>query len=146
MTLVLDAYATIAVIAGEVAAPVIQREMRRAGADVCMSAVNLAEVVDQLVRVAGAAPDSVGRSLQMLEVAGLTVVPVDAQVGLAAGELRAKHYRRGVVDVSLADCVAVATSVTLAAALATADPALAAVARREGVRVLGLPDSRGRTP
>lgn len=146
MTVVLDAYATIAVIAGEPAAPVVERELRLPEADVCMSAVNLAEVIDQLVRVAGVEQETVDRSLQLLGAAGLAVIPVDERIGQVAGELRAKHYRRGVVDVSLADCVALASALGLGAALATSDPALAAVARRERVRIAGLPDSRGRRP
>jgi hypothetical protein len=48
--------------------------------------------------------------------------------------------------VSLADCIAAATTLDLDESLATSDPALAAVVRAEGGRVRGLADSSGRMP
>lgn len=146
MTVVLDAYAVIAAVAGEPAAEAVDRLLRRTDADVHISAVNLAEVLDQLLRVARLAAPDVERSLQLLSAAGLSVVPADEQLGHEAGSLRARHYRRGSVDVSLSDCFALATAASLDAAVATADPALAAVARAEVVRVVALPDSKGRFP
>lgn len=146
MTVLLDAYAVIAVVAGEPAAEAVDHELRRSGADVRISAVNLAEVLDQLLRVARHAAPAVERSLQLLSAAGLRVAPADERLGYAAGSLRARHYRRGSADVSLSDCFAVATAAVLDAALATADPALAAMARVELLRVVALPDSKGRLP
>jgi predicted nucleic acid-binding protein len=63
-----------------------------------------------------------------------------------ATSLRAEHYHRGRVPVSLADCICVATAITLQTDLATTDPAQAAVARAAGVEVIALPDSEGRLP
>ncbi|MGH7687146.1 MAG: PIN domain-containing protein [Candidatus Dormibacteria bacterium] len=146
MTIVLDAYAVIAAVAGEPAAQAVDHELRSPGADVRISAVNLAEVLDQLLRVARLAAPAVERSLQLLSAAGVSVVPADEQLGFEAGSLRARHYRRGSADVSLSDCFAVATAASLNAAVATADPALATMARVEVVRVVALPDSKGRLP
>ena len=141
MTLLLDAFAVIAVVAGEPAAPVIERELRRAEADVCVSTVNYAEVLDQLIRVARLPVVDVDGALQLLAAGGIRVLPVDEESGRTAGLLRAKHYRRGGAAVSLADCFAIAVAASLHARLATADPVLLAVAASEGVTVLRLPGS-----
>ena len=84
--------------------------------------------------------------MQLLVEAGMRIVPVDESLAGRAGELRARHHRRGVSDVSLADCTALATSVSLDTPLATSDPALAAAARSEGCAVVALPDARGVRP
>ena len=63
-----------------------------------------------------------------------------------ASALRIDHYHRTRAAVSLADCVCIATAITLDTDLATTDPALAAVARAAGVEVIALPDSEGRLP
>lgn len=63
-----------------------------------------------------------------------------------AGDLRAVHYHRERSAVSLADCLALATAESVGEALATPDPALAAMARAEGIEVIPLPDSRGHRP
>ena len=141
MTLLLDAFALIAVVAGEPAAPVVERELRRAEADVCISTVNYAEVLDQLIRVARLPAADVDAALQLLAAGGMRVVAVDEESGHTAGLLRARHYRRGVAAVSLADCFAVAVAASLHARLATADPALLAIAASEGIEVLRLPGS-----
>lgn len=49
-------------------------------------------------------------------------------------------------ELSLADCVLLASAVPRAASIATSDPALATAARREGATVEALPDSQGRLP
>ena len=85
-------------------------------------------------------------ALVLLESAGLHVAPVDADIGIAAGELHARHYDRKASPLSMADCVALATSLSLAQPLATSDPALAAAARLEEGAVIALPDARGRRP
>lgn len=77
---------------------------------------------------------------------GLEVAGLDAGLALAAGSLRARHYRRRTCEVSLGDCCALALAKRRDLALATADPELAATARAESVDVVALPDSRGRRP
>lgn len=71
---------------------------------------------------------------------------VVAEAGRRAGQLRAAHYHRTTSPLSLADCVALAVADDRGEALATADPSLAAMARAEGVEVIGLPDAQGRRP
>jgi predicted nucleic acid-binding protein len=84
--------------------------------------------------------------LRLLVEAGARIIPVDDHIASRAGALRADHYERSTCAISLADCCALATSLALTAPLATADPALAAVARACGCEVIPLPDSRGARP
>lgn len=142
---VLDAYALIAFLTGAPAASEVETELR-SGEDARISAVNLFEVIDRLMRVDGRSKADVGRSVEWMVMDGLEVVPFDASLAELGAELRARHYHHQRASLSLADCVALATCMDLGDALATADPALAAVARKEGVSVRALPDSKGRRP
>jgi PIN domain nuclease of toxin-antitoxin system len=140
---VLDAYAIIAYLRGEGSADEVAALLRERP---LLAAANAAEVVDQMVRVWGRDGDDVEGDLALLGHAGLRVQGLDAELALAAGRLRAAHYRRRDRAISLADCVAAATALAVGAPLATADPALAAVVRAEGGTVTALPDSSGRRP
>lgn len=111
-----------------------------------ISATNLAEVVDSLVRVRGHDPETVRERIHVLMVAGLEVEPVWLRVTWLATSLRAARYHRTRSAISLADCVCIATAITLETDLATTDPALAEVARNAGVTVVALPDSTGTLP
>lgn len=142
MTVVLDAYAVVAALVGERARADVEPLM----AGGLLSALNAAEVMDVCVRVHANDERTVRERLGWLESGGLDIVSLDAELALAAGALRARHYRRGHVEISLGDGVALALAKRRKARLATADPDLAVVARAEGVEVLGLPDSRGRRP
>lgn len=144
MNTILDAYAVIAALAGEPAASEVEAELRKG--DTGLTAVNLAEVIDQLVGPARRSRQDVEASLASLTAGGMRVVPVDQSIGNLAGEISARHYQRRTAAISLADCIALAASSVLGAGLATADPALAGVARRLGVKVLALPDSGGKRP
>lgn len=112
----------------------------------CISSVNLAEVIDRLVRVGHLPEEQVTQSLDWVVSGGLAITAVDEPTGQLAGRLRARHYRKNGSAASLADCVALATSICRGEALATADPALATMARAEGVDVVALPDAQGRKP
>lgn len=140
---VLDAYAVIAYLRGEGSADEVAGLMRQG---CVLASVNAAEVVDQLVRVWGRDADDVEGDLALLGHAGMRVHTLDAELALAAGRLRAGHYHRRDRAVSMADCVAAAAALELGLALATSDPALAALLRVEGGEVTALPDSRGRRP
>jgi len=141
--IVLDAYAVLAFLRAEPAADEVAALLRRQCA---MSAANLAETFDQLVRVFRRPADDVYGDLALLGHAGLDIVPVDADIALAAGALRARHYHRQHSPLSLADCLAAATALARRAELATADPPLAALMRAEDGQVVALPDSRGNRP
>lgn len=111
-----------------------------------ISALNLAEVLDVLARHQGWPTADVEEKLRWLNVGGLEVVAVDELIGLTAGRLHAANYHRVRRPLSLADCVALATAVSLDERLATSDPALLSTARDEGCPVVVLLDARGRRP
>ncbi|MGH8774204.1 MAG: PIN domain-containing protein [Jiangellaceae bacterium] len=140
---VLDAYAVLAYLRGEAVADDVADLL---GAPTILSVVNAAEVLDQLVRVYGRDADDVHADLALLASTGMELTSVSADVGLLAGRLRARHYHRERMAVSLADCVAAATAMSWGRALATADPALAALVRAEGGSVHALADSGGALP
>jgi PIN domain nuclease of toxin-antitoxin system len=140
--IVLDAYAVLALLKGEPAAPQV-RVLLEGDDRSCLTAVGVAEVVDHLVRLSGASEDDAALDLAQLGLAD--ALAVDTAVGLRAGLLRARHYHRKNRAVSLADCVAVEAARANDAPLASADPHLLDVCRDEDVRVNPLPDSTGHT-
>ena len=143
MATVLDAFALVALALDEPAAAEVEALIRRGGAAV--SAVNLAETIDQLVRVRSYALGDVRASFAPVLSEHVAVLDATEQVAWRAAEIRARHYHRDRCPLSLADCVALA-SVSSSGELATADPALARVARGAGVSLIALPDSSGRRP
>lgn len=136
----------VAGLVDEPAKGAVEEILRGRRGTASISATNLAEVVDSLVRTRGHEVDVVRERIELLMVAGLEVEPVWLRVMWLATSLRAEHYHRERTPVSLADCICIATAITLEADLATTDPALAAVARATGVEVIALPDSGGRLP
>lgn len=143
MTTVLDAYAIVAYLRGEPCAGEVADLLRDA---TILTSVNAAEVLDQMVRVFGAAPDSVDADLALLNHAGLAIIAVTHEIGVEAGRIRARRYHRDRSAVSLADCVAASAALASHCPLATSDPALAEVLRAEGGKIHPLPDSKGRRP
>lgn len=141
--IVLDAYAVLAYLRDERAAEEVGELL---GGPTMLVAVNAAEVMDQLVRVYGRDPDDVHADLVMLAHTGMEMTAVSAEVGVLAGRLRARHYHRERMAVSLADCIAAGAALSTEWALATADPALASLVRAEGGRVHPLADTAGRRP
>lgn len=140
---ILDAYAVIAYLRGEPASGEVAELLRE---PTQLTAVNVAEVCDQMTRVFARDPDSIEADLALLAYAGTHMLPVTPDLAIQAGRLRARHYHRQHCAVSLADCIAAAAALTTSHPLATADPALANLVRTEGGQVLPLPDSKGRLP
>lgn len=138
--IVLDAFAVVAYLRAEPSADEVRQILTQ---DCSISALNLAEVVDQLVRVFGFDAEDVDGDLATLPFG---VLDVDEATAVRAARLRAAHYGSKTCPVSMADCVAAATALTLGAELATSDPDLANVARAHGIPVVALPDSTGRRP
>ena len=141
-TVVLDAYAVIAALVGERARADVEPLIARG----VLTAPNAAEVVDVCVRVHANDERDVRERLEWLATGGLQIQPLDADLALTAGALRARHYRKRHCEVSLGDCFALASAKRRHTALATSDPDLASVARSESVAVVPLPDSRGKRP
>jgi predicted nucleic acid-binding protein len=140
---VLDAYAVVAYLRDEPAAAQVEQLLR---SPTVLSAANAAEVIDQLVRIHRHDADDVHAELAMLAIEGMEIAPVTSELGLLAGRLRARHYHRETLALSLADCLAAATALSESRALATADPPLVALLLAEGGQVCVLPDSAGRLP
>jgi PIN domain nuclease of toxin-antitoxin system len=136
----------LAFLLNEPAADDVERELRDPNQTAWISAINLAEVVDVMERIYARSPSATLESLMLLETGGLRVAHVDGDIGVQAGALHARHYDRNKSALSMADCVALATASVLGEPLATADPALAAVATASGTTVVPLPDTRGRRP
>jgi uncharacterized protein with PIN domain len=145
VTLLLDAFALIALLRGEPAAGEVETILRRGGA--AMTAINLAEALDVLQRVDGIDRERLDALTEPLMQQSIALVPIDERLARDAAGMRARHYHRTRAPLSLADCVLLAAAAALPdRTIATGDPALAAAARTEGIEVSALPDPRGRRP
>lgn len=144
MTAVLDASAIVALIANEPGGAEVSERLGATGGS--CSAVNLAEVLDWLIRIGDVDPDTAGGALDAVVAAGLVVVPCDRAIAMSAGELRARWYNRRSAALSLADCVAIATTLALDATLVTSDGVLGRIAIKAGVDVHPIRNSLGRRP
>ena len=140
---VLDAYALLAYLRNEPVAPLVGELLVGPTA---VSAANLAEVVDILVRLHGQDEDDVNADLALLTFGGMEIAAVSDDHGVLAGLLRARHFDRHGAAVTLADCLAAATALLGDVELASSDPALIALMRDEGGLVYPLPDGRGLMP
>jgi len=138
----LDAYAVLALLRDEPAAEQVQR-LIESDEQAALTLLGISEVLDYLVRLAGAEEDDAALDLAQL---GLDVPPaLDPEMAIRAGLLRARHHDRRDRAISLADCVAAETARRLDASLATADRHLLDTCAAEGIAVIALPDSRGAT-
>lgn len=137
---VLDASALVALLLDEPARGKVETILRRRPPPL-ISAVNLAETIDQLVRVGGRDAEQVNDAIDLLIVGGLEVQPFWLPDSRAVAEIRAHSYHRTKAPLSLADCACLATAISRRTDLATTDSALAAAARNLGVEVVELPAS-----
>lgn len=92
------------------------RGARTAGEQLRLPASALAEVLVGPIRTAGEAA-GVERVQRLLDLLGVDVVPLDAEVAIAAASLRAQHGKR----VPLPDALVVATAHRLQAQVLTTD-------------------------
>lgn len=142
MATVLDAFALLALAVGEPASERVEAAIQRG--DGRMSAVNLAETADQLVRGRGHEQAAVERILGDVVGEVVEAVPMDVATAWRATALRARHYHGRRSPLSLADCTALALALdTVNGVLATADHPLLRAAEAEGLKVLALPDGSG---
>jgi PIN domain nuclease of toxin-antitoxin system len=140
--IVLDAYAVIALLGDEPAADMVQ-QLLETNDEAALTVLGVAEVINYLVRRAGTEEDDA--VLDLGQVGLSTPQPLDVDLAMRAGLLRARHYHRRTCAVSLADCVAIETARALAVPVASSDPHLLDVCAAEGVAFLALPDSTGAT-
>lgn len=135
---ILDAYAVLAFLKDEAAAVEVEQLIDDGGA---LTAVGVAEVIDHLVRLAGA--DEEEASLDLAQLGLDDAVVVDGDLAAAAGRLRARCYHRTRCPVSLADCVAAEAARRSGRPLATADPALLDACHHEQIDVTVLAGTDG---
>ncbi len=138
--IILDAYAVLAFLKGETAAPEV-RTLLRGQEPAVLTAVGAAEVLDHLIRIVGA--DEEDASLDLAQLGLPEPQKVDDTIAAAAGRLRARRYHRTRCAVSLADCIAAETTRILGARLATSDPHLLDVCHAERIDVQPLTASNG---
>lgn len=143
MTTLLDAYALLAFLRDEAAAEEVDVILR--GEEISIVSVNLAEVLDQLMRRAGIERSVILEALAPLLDERLMVASVDGDLAWRAAEVRAEFYRKKDAELSLADCFLLASAVP-GDSIATSDPPVASAARARGIEVIALPDSQGRRP
>ncbi len=136
MTL-LDAYALVAFLVGGPAAPQVRGILREGEA--AIATANLAESLDVSQRVHGLPMSSAMEVLEPLLEGPLSAVSLDLPTARRAAEIRARHYHRSTCPISLADAVLLATA-RPGDRLATADPDVLAVAHREEIEPLALPE------
>lgn len=135
MTVLLDAFALIALLADEPAADEVEAVLRRGHAAV--PAINLAEALDVLQRVQSIAPERLDELIAPLLAESISVLAIDEPLARSAADIRARRYHRTRAPISLADCVLVAAT-SSSDELVTADGPLIAVAHQEGLRVTVL--------
>ena len=140
--IVLDSFAVLALLKDELASDLVQ-QIVESEQEVALTALGVTEVIDHLVRLAGAEEEEAVLDLAQLGLASPS--PVEVGVALQAGLLHARHYHRENRAVSLADCVAAETARSTGSQLASADPHLLDLCRDEGIAVIALPDGVGRT-
>ncbi len=136
MSVLLDAFALIALFAEEPAAGEVETILRRGEA--AMPTINLAEALDVLQRVQGVPRARLDELAAPLLRESIRALPVDERMAREAADIRARRYHRTRAPVSLADCVLLAAA-QAGDVLATADAPLIAVAGLEGVQVQELP-------
>ncbi|MGH2760555.1 MAG: PIN domain-containing protein [Actinomycetota bacterium] len=141
--ILLDAYALLAYLLNEPAADHVMSILR--GGECSISSVNLTEVLDQLQRLHGLPAGEIAEVVSALLTEVIVVRSVGEVEAWRAADVRARHYRRKDAELSLADCILLA-SATEGESIATSDPVLAAAARSESVSVIALPDSHGQKP
>ena len=141
--ILLDASAMLSLLLGEPGDADVAALIQ--GADCATAAPCLSEAVDHLIRRTGVRRGEVVDRLEPLIDASLGILPTENRVAWEAGEIRAEHYERKRVSISLADCTILAVAGPNDK-LATSDAALVEVAGKLGISVIRLPDSKGKRP
>jgi len=135
VSILLDAFALIALLADEPAADEVEALLR--GGEAAMTAVNLAEALDVLQRVQGISFERLQTLTTPLVGERIKLLPIDEPIARRAADIRARRYQRTSAPLSLADCILLAATGE-SDRLATADGPLIRVAEAEKVQVSAL--------
>lgn len=136
MSTLLDAYALVALVLDEPAAEDVVRLLREGGAAV--TSLNYGEALDRLIRAQDLPEASVLAALEPLLGGPLARIDVGFGIVMSAVRLRMAHYHRKRSPLSLADCVCLAAAGP-DGSVATADEAMLAAAKSEGIATIPLP-------
>jgi predicted nucleic acid-binding protein len=136
VSVLLDAFALIALLAEEPAADEVEALLR--GGEAAITAVNLAEALDVLQRVQGISQERLRELTMPLVGERMKLVAIDERIARVAADIRARRYHRIRAPVSLADCILLAATGE-SDSLATADGPLIRVAKAEKAQVRALP-------
>ncbi|MCB0897504.1 MAG: PIN domain-containing protein [Actinobacteria bacterium] len=139
--IILDAYAVLALLKGEAAAPDV-RDILKGSEPARLTGVGVAEVIDHLIRQCRV--DEEEATLDLAQLGLLDAVSEDNATAIRAGLLRARHYQRRHRPVSLADCFVAATAQVHSSRVASSDAPLLTLCHQEGIGIVALPDSGGR--
>jgi PIN domain nuclease of toxin-antitoxin system len=134
--ILLDSSALVAALAGERAKDKVEQILR--GGDAAIVSVNLAEVVDVLVRVFGNELEAVEAVLIPLVATSLPVLPIGEAEARRGAEIRIIRYNRRSSPLSLADCLLLGAAGVLEATVATMDEHLVRAGAAEGLNVISL--------
>jgi PIN domain nuclease of toxin-antitoxin system len=135
VSILLDAFALIALLADEPAADEVEALLR--GGEAAMTAVNLAEALDVLQRVQRISFERLQTLTTPLVGERIKLIPIDEPIARRAADIRARRYHRASAPLSLADCILLAAT-GQSDRLATADGPLIRVAEAEKVQVRAL--------
>lgn len=133
--ILLDAYALVALLRDEPAADRVESLLRDERC--AIPSINLAEVLDQLLRVDRVEARVLAEVVSPMLSGSVDVLSVDLEAAWLTAEIRARHHRKKDSVLSLADCVLLASAIS-SEGIATADPALIEAARLEGIDVISL--------
>ena len=135
MSVLLDAFALIALLAEEPAAEQVETLIRRG--DTAITPINLAEALDVLQRVGQIPRERLQTLTTPLIGEHIKLAQIDEQIARDAADIRARRYHRTRCPLSLADCILLAATGS-SDTLATADRALIRTAEAENVTVTAL--------
>jgi predicted nucleic acid-binding protein len=136
VSVLLDAFALIALLAEEPAADEVEALLR--GGEAAITAVSLAEALDVLQRIQGIPQERLRELTVPLVGERMKLIPIDERIARDAADIRARRYHRTSAPVSLADCILLAATGE-SDSLATADGPLIRVAKAEKTEVRTLP-------
>jgi PIN domain nuclease of toxin-antitoxin system len=135
VSVLLDAFALIALLAEEPAAEQVETLIRRG--DTAITPINLAEALDVLQRVGQIPRERLQTLTTPLIGEHIKLAQIDEQIARDAADIRARRYHRTRCPLSLADCILLAATGS-SDTLATADRALIRTAEAENVTVTAL--------
>ena len=138
--MILDAYALVAELRDEPAAEIVSGLLLDPDVYCRTISTAAAETVDRVSRLGGHPAQEV--ALRLLQL-GLEITPVDDDLGIRAGVLRADAYHRTWAPLSMADCLVAAEALRCRDVLATADPHLLDLVASRGGSFVALPASDG---